>query len=112
MCRALCSDADAYLETRKKLKSVGASTDYVQRQILSLKAGETKALNEVGNDRDVAKKWFNNRLSDIQNLKLIEGWIADNMVEVDSFVRSVESAVRVATGTDEIVPKKAGRVKR
>lgn len=93
MAELICSDDKAYPLTRKKIKSVGGSTDHVQDMILKLRPNESRKGAAIHEDRDVAKAWFNNRLDAIQSLKLIEGWVADNEQGVTHFLEQLGAAI-------------------
>lgn len=93
MCEKLCSDETAYPETRRKLRALSGDTSYIQIKILQLQKGETKPLRSVEADREVAKGWFNRRLIAINEMKLIEGWVADNATGVDKFMLDLERAI-------------------
>lgn len=98
MCEKMCADGNIYSETRKKLRKIGGSTDYIDLHILQRQRGEAETENTVEADRDVAKNWFNRRLDFIKKMKLIEGWVADNHLGVEEFLGQLEVAIHVATG--------------
>lgn len=94
MCHKMCVDPMVYPETRRKLKAIGGDTSFIEQKILTLLPGENEPLKSVESDRDVAKAWFNNRLDSISDMKLIEGWVADNATGVDKFILELERAVK------------------
>ena len=113
MCKALCVDKTAYPETRKKLDKIGASTDYVDTFINKRQRGEGVAAKGVAEDREVAKAWFNRRLEKIKEYKLIEGWVLDNAKGVDTFIDSLEIAMKaVASGNIYPIKKLAKHEKK
>ena len=93
MCTKMCADPNVYPETRKKLKSLGASTDYLEKKILALQKGETASKKGIEFDREAAKSWFNARIDTIKSMKLLDGWVADNTDGVDRFTVQLEKAV-------------------
>lgn len=93
MAELICRDEKAYPLTRKKIKSAGGSTDHLQDMILNPRPGESRPSTAIHEDREVAKAWFNNRLDNIQQLKLIEGWVADNESGVADFMLKLEAAI-------------------
>jgi predicted ATPase len=103
MCEKMCAEDDAYPETRKKLAALNADTEYLERKILALQRGEAKPLKSVESDRDVAKNWFNKRLTAIKEMKLIEGWVADNATGVETFMLELERAIGAALARREAV---------
>ncbi|MCA1326220.1 ATP-binding protein [Herbaspirillum sp. alder98] len=105
MCEKLCTVGSAYPETRRKLASVGADTSYIEKKILNRQRGETVASLPIEKDRDIAKNWFNKRLSAIQEMKLIEGWVADNSDGVNEFLKKLEEAVHAARPHLPILPQ-------
>lgn len=106
MCEKMCADAECYPETRKKLKQVGGSTDYIELNILKRKKGEATSKKSVETDREIAKNWFNLRLDSIKQMKLIEGWVADNNTAVELFMSQIETAILEATGGQSPASKK------
>jgi hypothetical protein len=94
------ADVKSYPESRKKLKAVGGDTSFIEHKILSLQKGEATPNTPVEKDRDVAKNWFNRRLDSIQQMKLIEGWVADNMNSLDGFMAQLSSAITAVTRYD------------
>jgi len=96
LCQSLVSSSDSYPETRKLLKKSKHSTDHVKTWIIDLQANESESVATVATDREHAKKWFTRRLDSIKKLKLVEGWIADNSEEVNSFLKQFEEAVEFA----------------
>ncbi|MFZ6768763.1 ATP-binding protein [Undibacterium sp. Di26W] len=93
MSKLLVDSDDEYPETRKLLKKAGYSTDYIQSHILDLQGDESTPSKSVADDREHAKNWFNRRLTQIQELKLIEGWVVDNEEAVNVFIAKVIEAV-------------------
>lgn len=93
MCAKMCVDPNVYPETRKKLRSLGASTDYLEKKILALQKGETAPKKGIEGDREAAKSWFNTRLTTIKTMKLLDGWVADNGDGVEKFLGQLEKAV-------------------
>lgn len=106
MCEKMCSSASAYPETRKKLRKVGGSTDFIDLNILKQQRGEAVPEKTVETDRDVAKNWFNLRLDSIKQMKLVEGWVADNNFGVDNFINQLEAAIHEVTGGHAPASKK------
>lgn len=96
MCEKMCEDAVAYPYMRQMWKPLGVDTEYVDRYIIKLQQGENEPKKSVETDREVAKNWFNTRLKSIQDLKLIEGWVADNAEGVEKFLRDLELATTAA----------------
>lgn len=92
MCEKICFDAAVYPETRRKLKALGGDTSFIEQMILTLQPGENEPSKSVESDREVAKAWFNKRLDAIRNMKLIEGWVADNSEGVNKFLLDLERA--------------------
>lgn len=99
MCVKMVDDPSVYPETKKLIRKRGADETFIQQDILGRKTGESSSAPPIENDREVAKAWFNNRLNDINGMKLIEGWVADNVSGVQEFMRELVRAVGAATGT-------------
>ncbi|MBC3873165.1 AAA family ATPase [Undibacterium flavidum] len=94
MCQLLVSDQNSYPETRKLLRAKSYTTDHIQEHVLNLQGNEAKPEKTVAADRDHAKTWFNRRLENINNLRLIEGWVADNELNVNLFIDKIVEAVK------------------
>lgn len=98
MCLKMVQDANAYPDTKKLIRKRGADESFIQQDILNRKQGESSSAKPIEADRDVAKAWFNNRLDHITEMKLIEGWVSDNHLDVELFVTDLIRAVGAATG--------------
>jgi predicted ATPase len=107
MCQKMVEDRTAYPATKKMIRSQGGDETYIQEYILDRKQDEKDADKPIENDRDVAKAWFNNRLEFISGMKLIEGWVADNVDGVQKFMLDLTRAVIAATSDPLSPPEQA-----
>lgn len=97
MCRKITSSATVYPKTKQQIRAVGADESFIQDYILARRQNESAETPSIETDRDVAKAWFNARLSSIKDMRLIEGWVADNEDVVADFVQRLTRAVVAAT---------------
>lgn len=97
MCIKITTSSTAYPKTKKLIRTRGADESFIQESILARRQTESVSALPIEADRDVAKAWFNARLSDIKEMQLVDGWVADNEEEVDKFVQKLVLAVLTAT---------------
>lgn len=97
MCLKITTDLTAYPKTKKLIRMRGADESYIQTYILARKQTESVGSPPIETDRDVAKAWFNARLSDIKEMQLVDGWVADNESGVEDFIQNLIRAVLAAT---------------
>lgn len=99
MCLKIVDDANAYPETKKQIRKLGADETFIQQEILTRKQNESITAPSIESDREVAKSWFTNRYEHIKDMRLIEGWVADNSTGVQLFMKDLVKAVGAATGS-------------
>jgi hypothetical protein len=97
MCLKMTTISTVYPKTKKLIRTRGADESFIQTYILARKQSESTNTPPIETDRDVAKAWFNARLSDIKDMRLIEGWVADNESGVAEFTKHLIRAVLAAT---------------
>lgn len=97
MCLKMATNPKAYPKTRKLIRTRGADESYIQTYILARRQTESVSTPPIETDREVAKAWFNARLSDIKEMQLVEGWVADNETGVEEFTQNLIRAVLAAT---------------
>lgn len=102
MCLKITTSSTVYPQTKKLIRARGADETFIQAEILARKQGESANATPIEKDRDVAKAWFNARLSSIKDMRLVEGWVADNEVGIAEFTQQLVRAVLAAT-TDPTV---------
>jgi predicted ATPase len=97
MCKKITTISTAYPETKKLIRTRGADESFIQTYILARRQTESVNSPPIETDREVAKAWFNARLSNIKNMQLVDGWVADNEVGVEEFIQNLMRAVLAAT---------------
>lgn len=97
MCLKIVASATAYPLTKRLLRARGADETFIQADILARRQNESTGAAPIETDREVAKAWFNARLSNIKEMRLIEGWVADNEAGVAEFTQQLVRAVLAAT---------------
>lgn len=97
MCLKITTSPTAYPKTKNLIRTRGADETYVQTYILARTQTESIDTPPIETDRDVAKAWFNARLSHIKDMQLVEGWVADNEAGVVDFTQRLIRAVLAAT---------------
>lgn len=112
MCLKMTTSSTAYPQTKKLIRTRGADETFIQAEILARKQNESAETPPIEKDREVAKAWFNARLSNIKDMLLVEGWVADNEAGVDVFTQDLIRAVLAATTdpstlANQVAPKRA-----
>lgn len=97
MCLKMTTISTAYPKTKKLIRTRGADETYIQADILARRQNESTNTPPIETDRDVAKAWFSARLSNIKDMRLVEGWVADNETGVVEFTQHLVRAVLAAT---------------
>lgn len=97
MCLKITTMSKAYPQTKKLFRKRGADESYIQTYILARRQTESSSTPSIETDREVAKAWFNARLSDIKQMQLVEGWVSDNETGVEGFIQNLIRAVLAAT---------------
>lgn len=111
MCRKITTLSTAYPKTKKLIRTRGADESFIQDFILARRQTESASSLPIEADRDVAKAWFNARLSNIKDMQLVDGWVADNEVGVDQFIQNLMRAVLAATTDPSTLAAQAGAKK-
>jgi hypothetical protein len=97
MCMKITTISTAYPKTKKLIRTLGADESFIQTYILARRQTESASSLPIEADRDVAKAWFNSRLSDIKEMRLVDGWVADNEAGIEEFIQNLMRAVLAAT---------------
>ena len=111
MCLKMTTNSAAYPKTKSIIRTRGADETYLQTYILARQKTESLDTPPIETDREVAKAWFNARLSQIKDMRLVEGWVADNEAGVVEFTQHLIRAVLAATTDPSTLAKQAAAKK-